>query len=239
MLRFGIRRAVGGCSVGGRSEGGCRWSSSLNRNPREIGCVPTKYGWFIVPKKAHIPRWTSSQLEKTIDEKCADWDDLSIDKLQLVVDMWSLQLQTKDIPKPERVTGSQRRQIEADALYQLQLREDMYEATTASTTEVPSKTKSVARKKSTTINYRHAWNYFFSLMFHKYKKEGATKKELTDTVKNAWNELNAEDKERYRKDYENLIASGHDIYRSKIVTIEEKLALTRKGKKKKESGESI
>lgn len=229
MLRLGIRRAMG--AVGG----GCRWGSSVSRNPREVGCVPTKYGWFIVPKKAHIPRWTSSQLEKTIDEQCADWDDLSVDKLQLVVDVWSLQLLPKDIPKLERVTGSQRRQQEADALYKLQLREDMYEATTTATdtADVPSKTKSVAKKKSTTVNYRHAWNYFFSLMFHKYKKEGTTKKELTDTVKNAWNELNAEDKERYRKDYENLIASGHDIYRSKIVTIEEKLALTRKGKKKK------
>lgn len=214
---------------GVRAAGFCgrRWISSgvaSTRSPRDFSCVATKFGWFLVPKKVHVPRWTSVEVEKTIQDKCSDWtdDDRSVARMQQVVDEWSAGLKPLAIPKPDRVSPSQIRQLEEEALYKLQLREDVLDA--APVAPVARKRKHVS-KRGSTINYRHAWNYFFSISFSKLKKEGSTKKELTELVRNAWNELSADEKEKYRKEYENLIASGYDVYRSKIVTIEEKLAL--------------
>ncbi|KAI3403066.2 hypothetical protein KGF56_004126 [Candida oxycetoniae] len=81
------------------------------------------------------------------------------------------------------------------------------------------------------VDNLHAWNYFLC----KHLKENA-RTSLYFQLREQWAKMNSDEQEQYRLEYEELLYSGRDIYRGKILLLEEKQALAEKEGRLKKTG---
>ena len=223
-------------------------SEELEKNPNQFVAIYTKYGWFAILPSVFSYKWTKEKIveeiearfpgiNESIDQNIPDkkhskhiegefpdpadsFPDIksrkpSILELQKVVDEWTKSVVLKEVPKTKKTTKAELEKAKDDVLYRLQLRAD---------TSSPRKPKGTVRKKTISeggLNYTHAWNYFYSTTYPQFSKTMPWK-EAVGKVKEMWQELRIEEKEEYREKYAQLLREGKDIFRGKVVTIEEK-----------------
>lgn len=195
--------------------------NSLDDNPNLYVTIFTKYGWFAILPSVFSYKWTKEQIVEQLEARYPQIKEdntkskPSITELQLVVDEWSMTVDLKGVPKTKKATKAELEQARDDVLYRLQLRAD---------TSRPRKPKGTVRKKTVSdgsLNYTHAWNYFYSTTYPQFSGTMPWK-EAVGKVKEMWQDLRIEEKEEYREKYAQLLREGKDIFRGKVVTIEEK-----------------
>ncbi|ODV81961.1 uncharacterized protein CANTADRAFT_31337, partial [Suhomyces tanzawaensis NRRL Y-17324] len=199
---------------------------NVQHDPSLFTTIHTPYGWVPVPKKCYSFKWTKDQLDLRIQAQYGT-SSPSLSELQQLVCDWASTVDTSVIPKTEKPTARELAQVKEDALYRSQLKFEIYDGEgnkNGTVNKRPFLQKTTQGDKTVlrgTVNFTHAWNYFYLITYPQYSElpQGqGTKKVLA-----LWNEMKMDEKEVYRQKYADLLKEGNDIYKGKIVTIEEKM----------------
>lgn len=225
--------------------------ANLIDNPMAYKPIHTSYGWFIVPKQYIAINWTKPELESFFAEKFPEVnpeeDQIPIPTLQKSVEEWCSKVSLKSKPKKHIISKSELENYQNEALYRQQLRDFDDEANdldlesetcdkiddTGAQTKTKSKTTRKPREpraRNDQLTFTHAWNYFYGTTNAKYSHLPA--KERRPKVLSEWQSMSVSDKEAIRLEYQDLINSGKDIYKGKVISREEKLHLFEKRKHK-------
>lgn len=204
-------------------------SQELVLHPENFNGVPTKFGWFLVPKTHATRTWT--QLEITSAIEATKPSDHSYQTLQSIVDKWASEVDLKNKPKWAKPTPAQVQQQEDMFLYRQQLKEE--ESTPSATKIRYQRQKRLTRNmNSNNISNTHAWNYFVTV---KYKQsKDITWAEARKVLGEEWRLMSLEDKDNYRTEYAKLLEGGKDIYRGEIIDREKKLKILEKQSQSKD-----
>lgn len=190
-------------------------------SPDAFNGVYTKYGWFLVPK-THLTRvWTQSEVVKAIEAK--DLQDSGYQAQQEVVDEWAENVDLKEKPKSVPRTAEQVRTEENIFLFRQQIKEEQHPEAPPG---VERKRRITRNMNSSTITYTHAWNYFVTVMYPKFKD--MTWKESRLQISQIWRQMSLEEKDNYREEYAELLHQGKDIHRGKIIDRAEKVKILEK-----------
>lgn len=184
--------------------------------PQNYFGLYTRYGWYTVPKTHYAPVWTEKNVTKAVESAFSDIqkNPRPILEVQKVVDQWSDSVDISQKPAVVKNTLKEKARKKEDTLYKSQLR-GLNRASSKQTTSAADR-----------ITFTHAWNYYLSVNMLKY--EGGLRRAAKAEIASQWNVLPAEEKEECRKAYAELLEDGKDIFRGKIVTIEEKKQKTRR-----------
>ncbi|ABN66380.1 predicted protein [Scheffersomyces stipitis CBS 6054] len=206
---------------------------NIEEYPNEFCAVHTNYGWFTVPLHYYGYDWTSNHINKLVEDSFPDIAENPRDKfvIQQKVDEWIPSVDTSIIPKSHKLTKREGQKIKKEELYRKQLKVEIEpkaskDSKSASANEkktiasMPEESsKEVKEDIAGIVSYTQTWNYYFSL---KYAKSEEPYLIARKNISQSWASLSPATKEKYRLEYAQLLLSGRDIYKGKIITIEEK-----------------
>lgn len=178
----------------------------------------------MVPKTHFSPDWTEEKVTEAVESAFPNikTSPSPLLKVQKVVDQWAATVDLSGKPIVVKNTNKEKARKKDDILYRSQLR-GLTRAATKKDAQPADR-----------VTFTHAWNYYLSINMLKHGEGG--RRAAKAKIAEMWNVLPVEEKEECRKAYAALLEEGKDIYRGRIVTIEEK---RRKSPKKKTSKKKL
>lgn len=214
-----------------------RWCSTsllkiVKDKPDNYFSAYTKYGWFLVPKHVFSDGWTQTKINlvlrklpelKGVKSDTILFDDPRYEKLQEAVDQWAESVDRKDVPAAPLAKLPKKRKEEEDQM------EYIRQSLGSHRTVVKNGETVYSSEKHERVTFTHAWNYFRSL----YALSPETKKMTITEVAQKWKVMDTFEKDKYRLKYIELLKSGKDTYRGKIMDKSEKDEIVRRKKANK------
>ncbi|KAK6458129.1 uncharacterized protein RJT20DRAFT_29051 [Scheffersomyces xylosifermentans] len=200
-------------------------SKDIQESPNDFCAVHTQYGWYTLPLQYYGNEWTVSHITDLIREKFPDIDKSPKDKneVQKAVDEWLHSVDISAIPKAHKKTKREEESIKKDELYRKQLKVEVDGRTVKALKDKGTKDRKKKSEKDDslahTVTYTQTWNYYFSL---KYANSDEPYLIARKKIAQTWGALSPATKEKYRLEYAQLLSEGKDIYKGKIISIEEK-----------------